>query len=76
MGKKTIPPASKTRLQADIARFYKTANSRGVGRRGPGLPRRLAADLGFEVSLDATRRKVANDDAPGHEVMLRTLIRW
>ena len=31
---------------------------------------------GVEVSLDATRRESANDDAPVHGVMLRALIRW
>ena len=33
-------------------------------------------DLGFEVSLDATRKEPANDQEPEHGVMLRATIRW
>ena len=36
----------------------------------------LVDGSGFEVSLDATRREAANDDAPAHGVTLRVLIRW
>ncbi len=36
----------------------------------------VRGDPGIEVSLDATHREAANDDAPGHGVMLRALIRW
>ena len=30
----------------------------------------------FDLILDATRREAANDDAPGHEMMLRARMRW
>ena len=53
---------------SDTARDYR------MGRRfTPAVP----GDPRFEVSLDATRREVANADAPpGHGVMSRSLVRW
>ena len=45
-------------------------------RMGWRLTPAASGDTGFEVSLDATRREAANDDAPEHGVMLRSLIRW
>ena len=44
-----------------------------MGRR---LLSAVLGDPGFEVSLDAIRRKASNDDAPKHGVMLRSLTRW
>lgn len=42
--------------------------------RGPLPP--SSGGPGFEVSLDATRRKAVNDNEAEHSVMLRSLIRW
>ena len=44
-------------------------------RLGWRLTPAASGDTGFEVSLDATRRETANDDAE-HGVMLRGLMRW
>ena len=41
---------------------------------GVGYGYRVGGDL--ELSLDATRREAANDDAPEHGVMLRVRARW
>ena len=65
-------------------RFTGTPNL-GFGLSGDGardlrlgwrLTSAVAGDPGFEVSLDATRREAANDNAAEHGVMLRSLIRW
>ena len=45
-------------------------------RIGWRLTSAVEGDPGFEVSLDATRREAANDNAAEHGVMLRSLIRW
>ncbi len=45
-------------------------------RLGWRLTSAVPGDPGFEVNLDATRREAANDAAPEHGVMLRSLIRW
>ena len=46
-------------------------------RVGWRLTSAVPANPGFEVSLDATRSKPANDDAPPeHELMLRSVVRW
>ena len=45
-------------------------------RLGWRLTSAVPGDPGFEVSLDATRREPANDNAVEHGVMLRSLIRW
>ena len=45
-------------------------------RIGWRLTSAAANAAGFEVSLDATRREVANDNEAEHGVMLRSLIRW
>ena len=45
-------------------------------RLGWRLTSAVPNDPGFEVSLDATRREVANDNDAEHGVMLRSLIRW
>ena len=44
-------------------------------RLGWRLTPAASGDTGFEVSLDATRREAANDDAD-HGVMLRSRLRW
>ena len=44
-------------------------------RLGWRLTPAASGDTGFEVSLDATRREAANDDAE-HGVMLRSRLRW
>ena len=44
-------------------------------RLGWRLTSAASGDTGFEVSLDATRREAANDDAE-HGVMLRSLMHW
>ena len=44
-------------------------------RIGWRLTSTASGDTGFEVSLDATRREAANDDAE-HGVMLRSRMRW
>ena len=44
-------------------------------RLGWRLTPAASGDTGFEVSLDATRREAANDEAE-HGVMLRGLMRW
>ena len=65
-------------------RFTGTPNL-GFGLSGDGardlrlgwrLTSAVRGDPGFEVSLDATRREAANDNAAEHGVMLRSLIRW
>ena len=45
-------------------------------RMGWRLTSAVEGDPGFEVSLDATRREAANDNAAEHGVMLRSTIRW
>ena len=45
-------------------------------RLGWRLTSAIAGDPGFEVSLDATRRELANDEEPEHGAMLRATIRW
>ena len=44
-------------------------------RLGWRLTPAASGDIGFEVSLDATRREAANDDAE-HGVMVRGAMRW
>ncbi len=45
-------------------------------RIGWQLTSAVPGDPGFEVSLDATRRGLANDGKPEHGVTLRAAIRW
>ncbi len=45
-------------------------------RLGWRLRSALKGDPGFEISLDATRRKPANDDEPEHGAMLRGTVGW
>ena len=83
---------ASSRLEAEIAyglpmfggAFTGTPNI-GFGLSGGGardwrigwrLTSAIEGDPGFEVSLDATRREPANDEAPEHAVMLRAAVRW
>ena len=52
---------------SDTAREY---------RMGWRLTSADPGDPGFEIGLDATRREAANDNAPEHGVMLKSLMRW
>ena len=45
-------------------------------RVGSRLTSVVRGDPGFEVSLDAVRGEAANDAAPEHGVMLRSVARW
>ena len=55
----------------DPAPVTDTVQERLTWRLTPAAP----GGSGFEVSLDATRRESANDDAE-HGVMLRSRMRW
>ena len=45
-------------------------------RMGWRLTPAVGDDLGFEVSLDATRREASHENGAEHGVMLQSLIRW
>ena len=58
--------ASMCRLERELSEENRTLRA-GYGYR-PGNA--------LELGLEAARREVANDDAPGHEVILRARIQW
>ena len=66
LGQRLTLGASEWRLESEFAEENRTFRA-GYGYR--------AGDF-LDLGVEASRREAANDDAPGHEIMLRARMRW